>query len=89
MIRTAILNANIEELIKKIYASQYSSDLKEFTERCLNKYENRAKFNDLQNTKFCKKYKTELNNEVVKDFISKCFVSMAPYTNYVSKNRDF
>ena len=84
-----IVNANIEKMIDKVYASQYSSDLTEFTKSCLNKYEHRAKFDDLQITTFCKKYKTELNNEVVKDFISKCFVSIASNTSYFSKNRDF
>ena len=77
------------ELIEKVYASQYSSDLNDFTKRCLNKYENRAKFNDLQIMTFYEKYKKESNNEVVKDFISKCFVSIASNTNYFSKNRDF
>jgi serine/threonine protein kinase len=88
-VQKTIVNAYIEELIEKVYASQYSSHLVEFTTKCLNNYENRAKFNQLQNTKFCEKYKTESNNEVLKDFISKCFVSMVPYTNHVSKNRDF
>ena len=76
-------------MIEKVYASQYSSDLTEFTKRCLNKYEDRAKFNELQDTTFYVKYQKESNNEVVKDFISKCFVSIASNTNYFSKNRDF
>ena len=57
MAQTAIVNANIEELIEKVYASQYSSHLIEFTIKCLNNYENRAKFIQLQNTKFYEKYK--------------------------------
>ena len=80
-----IANANIKELIEKIYASQYSSHLNDFTKRCLNKYEDRANLNELQNTKFYVKYKTEANNKVVKDFISEYVVSMGPCTSYIYK----